>query len=128
MARWRGGPEPQTTSVARGRQAEQRAASYLQDQGLELIHCNYYAPCGEIDLIMQDRTILVFVEVRQRKSEAFCRAAETIDTGKQQRLRATAEHYLQKHGVSNDHDCRFDILTITGPAENEHFHWITNAL
>lgn len=128
MARWRAGPEPQATSVATGRQAEQRAAAYLQAQGLELIHRNYHAPCGEIDLIMRHGAILVFIEVRHRKSEAFCKAAETIGAGKQQRLRATAEHYLQRHAAGSDHDCRFDILTLTGPAENERCHWITNAL
>ena len=128
MARWQAGPEPQATSVTSGRQAEQRAAAYLQDHGLKLIRRNYHAPCGEIDLIMQDGDILVFIEVRHRKSESFCKATETIDIGKQQRLRATAEHYLQQHAGGDDHDCRFDVLTLTGPIEHERCHWVTNAL
>jgi len=127
MARWRAGPEPQATSVCRGRLAEQRAAAYLQDRGLELIRRNYHAPCGEIDLIMRDGAILVFIEVRHRKNESFCRAEETIDHGKQQRLRATAEHYLQQHAGHGNHDCRFDVLTLTGSIEHERCLWVTNA-
>ncbi len=128
MAKWRPGTDRRQTSHQRGLDAEQHAAAYLQDQGLELITRNYHAPCGEIDIIMRDGAILVFVEVRHRAREHFCRATETIDAGKQQRLRATAEHYMQQHAVTADADCRFDVITLTGPMHNINYHWLTNAL
>lgn len=111
----------------RGRLAEQQALEYLQAQGLELIECNYRASCGEIDIIMRDGNTLVFVEVRYRTNENFCRASETIDHHKQQRLRATGEHFLQRYQGRHTGDCRFDIVTLVGPAERTKYHWISNA-
>ncbi|PIU17035.1 MAG: YraN family protein, partial [Gallionellales bacterium CG08_land_8_20_14_0_20_59_87] len=46
-----------------GAQAEQTAAQYLQQKGLRLVQANYRCRFGEIDLIMQDGPVLVFVEV-----------------------------------------------------------------
>ena len=44
--------------------AENLAASYLIEQGLKLLVKNYHCRFGEIDLIMQDKNTLVFIEVR----------------------------------------------------------------
>lgn len=111
----------------RGRLAEQRALEFLQAQGLELIARNYRAARGEIDIIMRDGKTLVFVEVRYRADETFCRASETIDRGKQQRLRSTGEYYLQQHAGTFTDDCRFDIIILTGPAEKTEYQWVRNA-
>lgn len=61
---------------------------------------------------MQDREVLVFVEVRYRHSNAFGSPAETIDRRKQERLRAAASHYLMKHAM--DCACRFDVVAVSG--------------
>jgi putative endonuclease len=44
--------------------AENLAASYLIEQGLKLLVRNYHCRFGEIDLIMQYKNTLVFIEVR----------------------------------------------------------------
>ncbi|MDZ7735330.1 MAG: YraN family protein [Gammaproteobacteria bacterium] len=90
MTTWRSGTERRRAIYRRGRAAEQQAVEYLRARGLELVVRNYRAPCGEIDIIMQDGSTLVFVEVRYRSSEAFCRTTETITAAKRRRLRATA--------------------------------------
>jgi len=127
MAASRPGPEQRRAIFQRGRAAEQQAAEYLQAQGLKLLGRNYRTPCGEIDLIMRDATTLVFVEVRYRSSESFCRPEETINTAKQQRLRAAGEHYLQHHPATVAEHCRFDIVTLTGSPDRPVYQWLTNA-
>lgn len=126
--------ESRRATYQRGCRAEQAAIEYLQQQGLELICRNYRAPCGEIDIVMRDSTALVFVEVRYRADERFCRAIETVGNVKQARLRATAEHYLQQRhpgsvgsNSDTDYDCRFDVITICGPEKVMVYDWLTNA-
>ena len=127
MTAWQPGAEKRRAGYERGRNAEQWAVDYLQSRGLVLLARNYRAPCGEIDIIMQDGATLVFVEVRYRATEHFCHASETINSGKQRRLRATGEHYLQHHADMADKDCRFDIITLSGPSNNMTCQWLTNA-
>ena len=79
---------------------------------------------------MRDRTTLVFVEVRYRKNRAFGGALESIDARKQHKLRAAAEHYLQRHRIGSP--CRFDVVLITGDTGDSKggpsVDWIPNAL
>jgi len=53
-----------------GEAAERRALDYLTRQGLKLVAANYRSRFGEIDLVMRDGEVLVFAEVRMRKSAA----------------------------------------------------------
>ncbi len=114
------------TNLNRGREAEERACRYLLLQGLMLTERNYRSPFGEIDLVMQERDTLVFVEVRYRARGDFGSAAETVDARKQGRLRATAEHYRQNVPRASKKACRFDIVAITGDGEDADFHWLRN--
>ncbi|MBI5783205.1 MAG: YraN family protein [Gammaproteobacteria bacterium] len=114
------------TNLSRGREAEDRACRYLQQQELTLTERNYRSPFGEIDLIMQEGDALVFVEVRYRARGDFGSAAETVDARKQARLRATAEHYRQNTPRASKKACRFDIVAITGDGEDGDFRWLRN--
>lgn len=106
-----------------GHDAELLAASFLQQQNLILLDQNYRCRFGEIDLIMQDRQTLVFVEVRMRSSERFGGAAASISWPKQKKLLNTARHYLAK--LASEPPCRFDAILITGA--NHQIDWIKNA-
>lgn len=109
---------------SRGHEAEEQACRFLQRQGLLLDQRNYRSPFGEIDLVMHEGPVLVFVEVRYRTSPAFGSAAETVDARKQARLRATAEHYLQNTPRASKKACRFDIVAITGDGVDGDFRWL----
>lgn len=110
-----------------GQRAERRAQRYLRKQGLKLVTCNYRSPYGEIDLIMRQQEMLVFVEVRYRHSQIFGLAAETVDWRKQKKLRATAEHYLQNDKSSRDRPCRFDVISLSGDNRNGTINWYPDA-
>jgi len=104
--------------------------NYLQQQGLKLLAKNYHGRRGELDLVMRDENTVVFVEVRYRKSNTYGGALESITTSKQEKLRMTAEQYLQqetelKYG-------RFDVVAMSEKVQNKgstiySFEWIKDA-
>lgn len=107
----------------RGRDAEARAATYLEGQGLHIVERNYRGRYGEIDLIARDGAMLVFVEVRARGSSAFGGAAASITAAKRDKLKRTALQYLATLGRTPP--CRFDAILLSnsaGPIE-----WIRDA-
>ena len=96
-----------------------------------MVERNYRSPYGEIDLIMRHARTLVFVEVRYRKSAQFGSPAETVDRRKQVKIRATAEHYLQRHIQGAGVTCRFDVVALrptpgSGP-ETQKIDWLQDA-
>jgi putative endonuclease len=108
-----------------GEQAEQTAASFLQRQGLRLLHSNYRCRFGEIDLILQDGGTRVFAEVRLRSRDDFGGAAASIDARKQQKLILAAQHYLA--GVSPQPPCRFDAVLLASADGTQGIEWLKNA-
>jgi len=110
--------------IGRGLLAEQHAARYLQQQGLQLLAQNYRCRAGEIDLVMQDGDTLVFVEVRLRSNPAFGGAAASIDNRKQQRIIRTAQHYLGT--LPRAPRCRFDAVLMEDP-QDARLQWLKNA-
>lgn len=112
-----------TIKQQRGAWGEDFACAYLAQQGLQLINRNYHSRYGEIDLIMQQQQILVFVEVRYRRSASHGSSAESVNFRKQQKIILTAQAYLQS--LAEIPVCRFDVLAITGAAPT--VEWIQDA-
>ena len=110
------------SSTTQGRIAEDRALAYLQAQGLQLVERNVRSRRGEIDLVMRDGPVLVFVEVRQRRSASHGGAAASIGATKQARLWHAAELYLLRRGRAET--CRFDAVCIDG----EVLRWLKHVL
>ncbi len=107
-----------------GQQAEQLACEYLQNRGLRLRSRNYHCKHGEIDLIMEDKGYLVFVEVRKRKHAQYGTGNESIVMQKRSRIIRSAKHYLQKHKLYYRMPCRFDTV---GLDQQSNVAWIPNA-
>ncbi len=108
-----------------GAAKEAIALQFLKKQGLKLVCQNYHCRKGEIDLIMQHKNSLVFIEVRYRRSEAYGTALESVDWRKQQKIIMTAQHYLQQLGQELP-ECRFDVVTLRdNPIEP--ISWLKNA-
>lgn len=106
---------------SRGADAEARAASHLEAQGLAILARNYRCRYGEIDLIARDGAVLVFVEVRMRSSAAYGGAAASITHAKQEKLRRAARHYLAT--LRAVPACRFDAVLVNG----DSMEWLRNA-
>lgn len=91
---------------------EQKACGYLSDHGYVILTTNYTCPIGEIDIIALEQNILVFIEVKYRKTDAYGYAAEAVTPKKQHTIRKTAAYYLTEKIHSVDADCRFDVVCI----------------
>lgn len=113
------------TARARGQAIEQLAAQWLQQQGLRLIASNHHVKGGELDLIMQDADILVFVEVKHRKSSRFGHPLESVTVQKQQRLIRAARLYLSS--MRHPSACRFDVIAMTGTPPQVEVEWVKAA-
>jgi putative endonuclease len=117
--------------LKQGEDAEAACCTYLRSQGLKLVNTNFSCRQGEIDIIMLDKNMLVFVEVRFRKNNNFGGGLESITAEKQLKLRRTAELYLQQNRQYNN--ARFDVVSMsknTQTSDNKQqysFDWITNA-
>ncbi len=102
-----------------GDRAEQLALEHLQRHGLVLVRRNFRTPGrggGEIDLIMREPDgTLVFVEVRQRASQAKGGAGGSITAQKQRRIVFAARHFL--HAIRSEPPCRFDVVLVQGGLE-----------
>ncbi len=109
-----------------GTEAETQALTYLQARGLRLIERNFNCKYGEIDLVMQHKDYLVFVEVRFRKHHQFGTGADSVNYFKQRKILKTAEFFLQRHVNYRYYPCRIDVVSI-GPG-NSDVDWITNAV
>ena len=111
---------------AKGALFEQKARSFLEQQGLSFVAQNQVFKVGELDLIMKEHTTFVFVEVRRRKNSNFGTALESINYNKQQKWLKAANLWLAKQNKSLDTaDCRFDAVVFEGTDEPI---WIKNFL
>ncbi len=115
------------TSYLRGRWAEQAALEYLQTNNLKLLEKNFRSIYGEIDLVMLDKDIIIFIEVRYRSNNDFHTASESISTKKCERIIITGKHYLSQNRNASRMDCRFDVVTLSGQQESPTIEWIKNA-
>ena len=94
-----------------GREGEERAALYLQQNGFEIIARNFRTRHGEIDLIARERGVVVFVEIKTCSSDAFGRPESWVTPLKQRRIAGAALHWIHQNHCENQ-DCRFDVIAI----------------
>ena len=100
-------------SRLRGRWGEALAAEFLRRKGYRIIASGWRCRFGELDLVAEGGEFLCFIEVKLRGSECFGTGAEQVDRRKQERLRTTAELYLQQH--PSPLQPRFDVVEILAP-------------
>lgn len=108
-----------------GAKGEMLAARYLLDKGYAVHHYNWRSGHKEIDIIAQERDVLVFVEVKSRTSEQYGSAADAVTTEKINRLLSAAEAYVHRNRV--DLKFRFDVITVIGDCEPYRIEHIEDA-
>ncbi len=107
---------------------EHMAATYLQQQGLSILSKNFHSRHGEIDLIMQENDIIVFVEVKYRKSAGYGGAISAVSAKKQQKLKLCAGFYFQQSQLNEYNTaCRFDVVALQGDLTQPQITWLKNA-
>lgn len=114
-----------------GAAVERAAAAHLQAAGLRPMAANVGFRGGELDLVMLDARgvsrVVVFVEVRHRRTAAFGGGAASIDAGKRRRLVLAAQQFLLRERGLRDLPCRFDVVEASGDADAPTLRWIEDA-
>jgi putative endonuclease len=95
-----------------GRWGEEIAAKYLVGKGYMLLARNVRTPYGEIDLLCQHATQIVFVEVKTRTSSTLGYPEDSVTPRKQAHMLSSAEYYLQAHELNED--WQFDVIAVEG--------------
>lgn len=96
---------------ALGQRGEQLATLYLQEQGYMVLQRNYRTRYGELDIICQKNGVIVFVEVKTRRSQLFGSPEEAITRQKIMHIKKVALLYLAENKTSYK-EIRFDVITI----------------
>ncbi|MGH7820082.1 MAG: YraN family protein [Candidatus Binatia bacterium] len=95
----------------RGRAAEELAADYFRGAGYAVLARNFRSPYGELDLVLERREIVVFVEVRSKGGTRFGTGLESVGPRKQRRLARLAASFLARHRLENRR-ARFDVVGV----------------
>jgi putative endonuclease len=108
-------PAKDLSNRARGQWGEDRAAAHYRRLGYAVVDRNWRCPHGEIDLVVRIGDIVVFCEVKARRTGSFGGPVAAVDHRKQTRVRRTAAAWLAVHDLRRV-DVRFDVVAITGVA------------
>ncbi len=113
------------STVDRGKNQENLAIEYLMQKGYRLWEQNFHCREGEIDLVMNLDSTIVFVEVKSRTSSKFGMPYEAVTPAKRRKIIRSADHYLHERGLNEGWDVRYDIVSILAPKNQspqiEHF-------
>ncbi|MBK8285319.1 MAG: YraN family protein [Ahniella sp.] len=110
-----------------GDAVERAAEAMLERAGLRLLARQVANRYGEIDLVMRDHDVIVFVEVRYRAHSGFGGAPASVDLRKQARVIKAAQGYIVAHPEVALAPMRFDVIAADGPPDAPRFDWIRDA-
>ena len=91
-------------------EGESLAALALQKKGMQVIGRNIRTKTGEIDLVVLDGEVMVFVEVKNWPAYGLENLAYGITGKKQRRIIETAKYFLAVHREYNYRSIRFDVI------------------
>jgi putative endonuclease len=109
-----------------GKEGERIAEQYLKRKGYKLVERNYRCLAGEVDLIVLDRRVIVFVEVKTRTGHGFGTPLEAVQPRKQRKMMQAAQFFLSQKKL-HQRDARFDVVGISWPGREPVIEHVENA-
>lgn len=103
---------------ATGINGEVLAKKYLESKGYEILDENWRFQKSEIDLIALKDSIIVFAEVKTRKSNSFGEPEDFVDDRKQRLMTIAADEYI--YIMDHNGEIRFDIISILFDKFDKH--------
>ncbi len=94
-----------------GKKGEKIALKFLRKNGYRHLRSNYVGNREEIDLIMQEGKVLVFIEVKTRRNEDFAPGESAVNNRKRKHISAAASEFIRKYNL-RDKPCRFDVIIV----------------
>ena len=122
-------PAPPSPNKIVGNAGESAATRFLIARGYGIVDVNVRPiggrSRGEIDVVAKHGDILVFVEVKTRRS-LHSTPAEAVDLRKRRQLLLLAQAYIDKHDLDGV-ACRFDVVEVINRNGTLAFNLISNA-
>ena len=109
-----------------GKQGERVAELFLKKKGYKLVERNYRCAAGELDLIMLDQRVIVFVEVKTRTGIGYGTPLEAVEGRKQQKMIYAAQFFVSTKKLSQ-REARFDVVGISWRGAQPIVEHIENA-
>ena len=94
-----------------GDKGEQKVARMYILKGYRIIARNFSCKYGELDIVARKGDTIVFVEVKTRKNDSYAQAKEFVNFRKQNRIRNTADLFLQQNSLT-EFSVRFDVAEV----------------
>jgi putative endonuclease len=109
-----------------GKEGERIAELFLKKKGYKLVERNYRCAAGELDLVMLDQRVIVFVEVKTRTGSGYGTPLEAVAVRKQKKMIYVAEFFLSAKKLSQ-REARFDVVGVSWPGAQPLVEHIENA-
>lgn len=101
-----------------GQSGEQAAYQHIERLGYKILAKNWRYKHLEVDIIAMDGPVLLFIEVKTRRSSLYGSPHEAVSYHKQQKLDRAANLYISY--IKHQGDIRFDIVSILINASNQY--------
>lgn len=109
------------TNLSIGKNGEDLAVQYLEQNGFSIIVRNWRFRHVEIDIIASKENVLHFVEVKTRTGTAFGRPEEAVTKKKMEQLKIGAEEYQYRNPQWKY--VQFDVLGIRLFSDGNVEYW-----
>jgi len=111
-----------------GEWGEQIAVDYLNNHNVKIVDRNIRTNYGEIDIIGQKDGVLIFFEVKARRTEDFGNPEDAVNYIKQEHIRNSALEFFQTN-QEIEMDWRIDVIAIYVDKKNKlQIRWFKNAI
>lgn len=111
-----------------GKIGEGIASDYLVNQQVKIIGRNIRTNYGEIDIIGEKNGVVIFFEVKTRRSEKFGYPEDAVNKRKQEHMVNSAMEYIQTH-FDVEIAWRIDVIAVMiGKDDSINIDWFDNAI
>ena len=104
-------PRPVKSDKKLGASGEELAAAHLRSQGFAILERNFRCPLGELDLVARKGLLIVFAEVKTRRSEERGSPETAVTARKQRKIVKLAHFYLKQKNLYHLQP-RFDVIAV----------------
>ena len=108
-----------------GKRGEQITVDWLQLQGYCILERNWRYHRAEVDIIAKKGDLLVFVEVKTRRSEQYGSPSDFVGHRKQRFMASAASAYVADLDFSGE--IRFDVASVLFSGKDFHLEYLADA-
>ena len=99
----------QSDNIILGKQGEEQAVNYLQNNGYIILDKRWKHKRFEIDIIAKNHNTLIFLEVKTRRNPIIS-INDIVSNAQKDRIINAAHHYILSNEI--DLNIRFDLIYI----------------